>query len=95
MVRNGVNVVYKPMMACDYMDKMECVLWSISESKSLQYKSGVPFIEGNYRGLLYTQGFKDCLNFSKVVVKNGIDKAVDGKAHIKGVDCFSAVTHIW
>lgn len=99
VVRENGKIVYEAtteqINACDYMNKMASVLWSIPEGKSLQYKSGTLLKEGNYKGLPYTQKLRDFPDFSEDVVQKGIDKAIDGKADIKGVDCSSAVTYAW
>ena len=99
VVRDGGKIVYEAteeqVRACDYMNKMASVPWSIPEGKSLKYKSGISLMEGNYRGLPYPQEFRDCPDFSEDVVQKGIDEAIDGKADIKGVDCSSAVTYAW
>lgn len=99
VVRDGGKIVYEAteeqVRACDYMNKMASVPWSIPEGKSLKYKSGISLMEGNYRGLPYTQGIRDCPGFSKDVVQKGIDEAIDGKSDIKGVDCSSAVSYAW
>lgn len=99
VVRAGDKVVCEgtaeQVRACDYMNKMASVPWSIPEGESLRYKSGASLTGGNYRGLPYTQEFRDCPDFSEDVVQKGIDEAIDGKSDIKGVDCSSAVSYAW
>ena len=63
VVREGDKVVCEAtaeqVRACDYMNKMASVPWSIPEGESLRYKSGASLTGGNYRGLPYTQEFRD------------------------------------